>query len=159
MEDIINWQNNQYGATDPIMVTLDGDGDTSVGFEQAFGEFSEARGRRRERRRARRQERKLKRISRRQERKNLRQQMRSDRKARQSEQRSLRRENRRARRQGGDEEGIDDTSADAPTDTTGIAQEQEPTSESLPVADNNEPTYGGSVEPMQESEPIISASH
>jgi hypothetical protein len=138
MEDIINWQNNQYGATEPIQVTLDGDGDTSVGFEQAFGDYSEARGRRRERRRARRQERKLKRISRRQERKNLRQQMRSDRKARISEQRALRKENRRAMRQGGDEEGgddLDNEEAPMPTNDTG----------------SSEPTSGGSVAPIDDS--------
>jgi hypothetical protein len=130
MEDIINWQNNQYGATEPIQVTLEGEGDTSVGFEQAFGDFSEARGRRRERRRARRQERKLKRISRRQERKNLRQQLRSERQARRSEQRALRKENRRAMRQGGDEDGGDDLeNEEAPTDTsTGV-----PTSEAMPM--------------------------
>jgi hypothetical protein len=112
MEDIINWQNNQYGATEPIQVTLDGDGDTSVGFEQAFGEFSEARGRRRERRRARRQERKLKRISRRQERRKARVQARIDRK-------QMRADARANRKGGGDEEGSDDTgNQDAPTDTS-----------------------------------------
>jgi len=144
MEDIINWQNNQYGSTEPIKVTLDGDGDTSVGFEQAFGEFSEARGRRREKRRARRQERKLKRITRRQERKNLRQQMRSDRKARASEQRSLRRENRRAMRQGGDEEGSDDLeNQDSPNDTsTGV-----PMDESTPMPSDEGSGYS---EPSQE---------
>jgi hypothetical protein len=112
MEDIINWQNNQYGATEPIQVTLDGDGDTSVGFEQAFGEFSEARGRRRERRRARRQERKLKRISRRQERQKARVQARIERK-------QMKADARANRRGGGDEEGSDDAgNQDAPTDTS-----------------------------------------
>jgi len=148
MEDIINWQNNQYGSTEPIKVTLDGDGDTSVGFEEAFGEFSEARGRRRERRRARRQERKLKRITRRQERKNLRQQMRSDRKARASEQRSMRRENRRARRQGGDEEGSDDLeNQDSPNDTsTGV-----PMDESTPMPSDSGSGYSEPTETPSEA--------
>lgn len=148
MEDIINWQNNQYGATEPIQVTLEGEGDTSVGFEEAFGEFSEARGRRRERRRARRQERKLKRITRRQERKNLRQQMRSDRKARASEQRSLRKANRRAMRQGGDEEGGDDYSnEEAPTDTsTGV-----PADESTPMPSDDGSGYSEPSEAPNEA--------
>jgi len=136
MEDIINWQNNQYGSTEPIKVTLDGDGDTSVGFEQAFGDFSEARGRRREKRRARRQERK-----------NLRQQMRSDRKARASEQRSMRRENRRAMRQGGDEEGSDDLeNQDSPNDTsTGV-----PMDESTPMPSDDGSGYSEpSPEPFE----------
>ena len=122
MEDIINWQNNQYGATEPIQVTLDGDGDTSVGFEQAFGDYSEARGRRRERRRARRQERKLRRIARRQERRNARLEARLQRKQRRADARAM-------RKGGGDEEGSDDTgNQDAPTDTSSGV----PTSEATP---------------------------
>lgn len=148
MENIINWQNNDYGVTEPIKVTLDGDGDTSVGFEQAFGDYSEARGRRRERRRARRQERKMKRIARRMERKKARVQARIERKQMRADARAM-------RKGGGDEEGSDDTSADAPTDTTGVATEQEPTSAPTPVAQQDEPSYGGTTEPVGDSEPLV----
>lgn len=97
MEDFINWQNNDYGVTEPIKVTLDGDGDTSVDFQDAFGDYSEARGRRRERRRARRQERKMRRIARRMARKKARLEARLERKR-------MRQEARDSRRGGGDEE-------------------------------------------------------
>lgn len=114
MEDIINWADNNSGVTEPITITLDGEGSTSVDFEQAFGDYSEARGRRRERRRARRQERKLKRIARRQERKNARLDARLQRKQRRADMRAL--------RKGGDEEGGDDVgSGEAPIDSENTA--------------------------------------
>lgn len=139
MEDIVNWQNNQYGATEPIKVTLDGDGDTSVDFEQAFGDFSEARGRRRERRRGRRQERKMKRISRRLERKNARLDARLQRKQRIADA--------RATRKGGDEDGGEDAGSDeAPMPTTDTGNTQ-PTSGGS-TEPMNEPTSGGSVAPI-----------
>jgi hypothetical protein len=142
MEDIVNWVNNNQGVTEPITITLEGDGDTSVDFEQAFGEFSEARGRRRERRRARRQERKLKRISRRQERKNARVDARLQRKQRIADA--------RATRKGGDEEGGEEAGSNEPTSGGSVAPINEPTSGGS-VDPINEPTSGGSVAPIDDS--------
>lgn len=91
MADIINWADNNSGITEPITITLEGEGSTSVDFQQAFGDFSEARGRRRERRRARRQERKMRRIARRMARKKARLLARLERKRMRQEARDSRR--------------------------------------------------------------------
>ena len=67
----------------PTLVQLEGGEEGSeVTFEQAFGEFSELRGRGRERRRKRRQERRMRRLRDRQERMRLRQEMRDERRKR-----------------------------------------------------------------------------
>jgi hypothetical protein len=79
----------------PTIVTVEGGEEGSeVTFEQAFGEFSELRGRGRERRRKRRQERRMKRIRDRQERKRARQEMRGE----QQEARQVRQDKRKSRR-------------------------------------------------------------
>lgn len=140
MKDIVNWADNSSGVTEPITITLDGEGSTSVDFEQAFGDFSEAKGRRRERRRARRQERKLKRIARRQERKNARVEARLQRKQRIADARAIRR--------GGDEEGGEEAGSDeAPIDSSsGVPREE---LAPMPSSDTgySEPTYSEPSEP------------
>jgi hypothetical protein len=147
MKDIVNWADNNQGVTEPITVTLEGEGSTSVDFEQAFGDFSEARGRRRERRRARRQERKLKRISRRQERKNARVDARLQRKQRIADA--------RAKRRGGDEEYEEDAVSDeAPMDSpsgvpsgTPSGTQTTPPSGGGGYSEPTEPTYDEPTEP------------
>jgi hypothetical protein len=145
MKDIVNWANNNQGVTEPITVTLDGDGSTSVEFEQAFGEFSEARGRRRERRRARRQERKLKRIARREERRNTRLNARLERKQRRADART--------NRKGGDEEGGDDLgNQDAPTDTSsGVPSDSGSSAPSDSETPSDAPTQAPSDAPSEDS--------
>jgi len=77
------------------VVTLEpSTGETTVTFEEAFGEHSELRGRGRARRQARRQARRMKRISNRAERKRARQSMRAE----QQEARQLRKDTRKSRR-------------------------------------------------------------
>lgn len=140
MEDIINWSDNSSGVTEPITITLDGDGDTSVDFEQAFGDYSEARGRRRERRRARRQERKLKRIARRQERQKARVQARLERKQMKADARAM--------RKGGDEEG-DDSSE--PTDSGSTASEPSGETSSAPSDSSSDTPTPPPSEPSEGS--------
>ena len=141
MKDFINWADNNSGITEPITITLEGEGNTSVDFEQAFGDFSEARGRRRERRRARRQERKLRRIARRQERKNARLEARLQRKQRRADMRAL--------RKGGDEEGGEDAGSDeAPIDSSSGV----PSSESAPMPSSDTGYSEPTTAPYDDSE-------
>jgi len=143
-KDIVQWANDSMGETEPITITLDGDGSTSVDFESAFGEFSEARGRGR----ARRQRRRLERIKRRQERRSLRRQGRmtamQERQAIKSARKKAREE-----RQGEDEEMPSEASNEMPMSDSGEGSNSEPTAESsynAPV-----PSYSDENQQIDES--------
>lgn len=105
----------------PTIVTLDGSNeqDSTLTFEQAFGDYSEARGRRRgggflARMRAKRQARRIERIRMRAERKRARQQMRAE----QQEARQMRKDTRKSRRVARKSMG-DDGSDDAGSEDSG----------------------------------------
>ncbi len=98
----------------PTVVQLEGGEEGSeVTFEQAFGEFSEARGRGRARRNKRRTERQQNRIARRRARKKSRQEMRAE----QQEARQSRKDTRKSRRVARKGMGKEDDSADTESQT------------------------------------------
>lgn len=105
----INWSSNNDGDTLPIRITLEGDDDTVMEFEQAFGEFSEARGRRRRRREKRKAARQLRKTTRRE----ARMKHREARREKRLQHREARRSQRLSRRNGGDAVS-DEMESDAP---------------------------------------------
>ncbi|HRH53154.1 MAG TPA: hypothetical protein PLN38_07510 [Chitinophagales bacterium] len=107
----INWTSNNDGDTLPIKITLEGDEDGTMEFEQAFGEFSEARGR--GRRRARREKRREARKARKTTRREARMKHREARREKRLQHREARRSQRLARRGSGDAP-YDESEYDAP---------------------------------------------
>ena len=143
-KDIVQWADDSQGETEPITITLDGDGNTSVDFESAFGDFSEARGRGR----ARRQRRRLERIKRRQERRSLRRQGRmtamQERQAIKTARKKIREE-----RQGEDEETPSEAPSEMPTSDSGEGSSYEPSAES---SDSGAmPSYNDENQQIEES--------
>lgn len=102
----------------PTIVTLDGSGEenSTLTFEQAFGDYSELRGRGRARRHKRRMERQQNRIERRRQRKRARQEMRSEQQEARQSRKDTRKSRRLSRKAMGDD-GSEDTASDESSDS------------------------------------------
>jgi hypothetical protein len=138
-EELVDWASDSFGDTEPITVTLEGEG--TVDFQTAFGEYSEARGRGRRRR----QKRRMERIKRRQERRALRRQGRMTAMRERQAIRAERKAAKVARKQIGEEEEpveeMPESAAERPISDEYVAEETY-----APPADDSSGEYDSAAE-------------
>lgn len=119
---------------------------TASTFEEAFGEYSELKGRGRKRRQARRQERRMTRIQNRAERKRARQAMRAEQQEARQARKDTRKQRRVARREMGNDEPETDTTSTSSEESAGDEEQGQPTSEEGAGLDETETTEDSDVD-------------